>query len=121
MRYEFRYFLRRNRLDIYVCRSTKYAPYAGATLVIIKDDILGQVSRQIPSMLHYQVNLMIVCIIPRPLFCSVCIHAYTQWLKDLGGIAAVEEINDKKASLIYSEIDLNPLFNGFAKKKIAQI
>ena len=40
-----------------------------------------------------------------------------QWLKDLGGVAAIEEINDKKASLIYSEIDLNPLFNGYAKKE----
>jgi phosphoserine aminotransferase len=39
-----------------------------------------------------------------------------QWLKDLGGIAAIEEINEKKAKLIYSEIDLNPLFKGFADK-----
>jgi phosphoserine aminotransferase len=37
-----------------------------------------------------------------------------QWLKDLGGIAAIEEINNKKAKLIYSEIDLNPVFSGFA-------
>ena len=40
-----------------------------------------------------------------------------EWLKNLGGIAAIEEINEKKARLIYSEIDLNPLFKGFAKKE----
>ena len=40
-----------------------------------------------------------------------------QWLKNLGGIAAIEEINEKKASLIYSEIELNPVFSGFAKKE----
>ena len=39
-----------------------------------------------------------------------------QWLKDLGGIAAIEKENEKKAQLIYSEIDLNPLFVGFAAK-----
>jgi len=40
-----------------------------------------------------------------------------EWLKKLGGISAIEEINEKKATLIYSEIDLNPLFQGFAKKE----
>jgi phosphoserine aminotransferase len=39
-----------------------------------------------------------------------------EWLKKLGGIAAIEKENEKKAQLIYSEIDLNPLFNGFAAK-----
>ena len=39
-----------------------------------------------------------------------------EWLKNLGGIAAIEKENEKKAQLIYSEIDLNPLFNGFAAK-----
>ncbi|MBT8376494.1 MAG: aminotransferase class V-fold PLP-dependent enzyme, partial [Bacteroidia bacterium] len=40
-----------------------------------------------------------------------------QWLKDLGGIAAIEEENEKKSRMIYSEIDLNPLFKGFAVKE----
>jgi phosphoserine aminotransferase len=40
-----------------------------------------------------------------------------EWLKSLGGIAAIEKENEKKARLIYSEIDLNPLFKGFAVKE----
>ncbi len=36
-----------------------------------------------------------------------------EWLKDLGGIAEIEKINNAKAALLYSEIDENPLFNGF--------
>ncbi|NNK40887.1 MAG: aminotransferase class V-fold PLP-dependent enzyme, partial [Winogradskyella sp.] len=40
-----------------------------------------------------------------------------QWLKDLGGIAAIEEENEKKSRMNYSEIDLNPLFKGFAVKE----
>ena len=38
-------------------------------------------------------------------------------VKKLGGIAAIEKENEKKAQLIYSEIDLNPLFKGFAAKE----
>jgi phosphoserine aminotransferase len=38
-----------------------------------------------------------------------------QWLKNMGGIAAIEKINDAKAALIYGEIDRNPLFKGTAK------
>ena len=40
-----------------------------------------------------------------------------QWLKDLGGISAIEKINEKKANLIYSEIELNPVFSGYAAKE----
>ena len=51
-----------------------------------------------------------------PVF-SVYVSMLTlQWLKDLGGIEAIEKENEKKAQLIYSEIDLNPLFKGFASK-----
>jgi len=37
-----------------------------------------------------------------------------QWLKNLGGIAAIEKVNEAKANLLYTEIDRNPLFKGAA-------
>ena len=40
-----------------------------------------------------------------------------RWLKNKGGIAGIEEINEKKAALLYSEIDINPLFQGYAEKE----
>jgi phosphoserine aminotransferase len=40
-----------------------------------------------------------------------------EWLKNLGGIKAIEEVNDMKARVMYSEIDLNPLFKGFSVKE----
>ena len=40
-----------------------------------------------------------------------------RWLKNLGGIDKIQEQNEKKAKLIYSEIDINPLFKGFAEKE----
>ncbi|WP_299163235.1 3-phosphoserine/phosphohydroxythreonine transaminase [uncultured Eudoraea sp.] len=107
-----------SKFDLIYAGAQKNMGPAGTTLVIIKDDILGQVSRQIPSMLDYQVHLSKDSMYNTPSVFAVYVSMLTlQWLKDLGGIAAIEEINDKKASLIYSEIDLNPLFNGFAKKE----
>lgn len=91
---------------------------AGTTLVVVKEDILGKVSRKIPSMLDYQVHVAKDSMFNTPAVFPVYTSMLTlEWLKNLGGIPAIEEVNDKKAQLIYSEIDLNPVFEGFAKKE----
>ncbi|WP_109301339.1 3-phosphoserine/phosphohydroxythreonine transaminase [Aquimarina sp. AU474] len=91
---------------------------AGTTLVVVREDILGKIERQIPSMLDYQVHLNKGSMFNTPPVFPVYTSMLTlRWLKKLGGIEAIEELNEKKAKLIYSEIDLNPLFNGFAAKE----
>jgi len=91
---------------------------AGTTLVVVREDILGKVSRSIPSMLDYQVHIGKDSMFNTPPVFAVYTSMLTlEWLKNLGGISAIEEINDKKAQLIYSEIDLNPVFKGYAKKE----
>jgi len=91
---------------------------AGTTLVVIKEDVLGKVERQIPSMLDYQVHIGKGSMFNTPPVFAVYTSMLTlRWLKKLGGLEVIEELNDKKAKLIYSEIDLNPLFNGFAAKE----
>lgn len=91
---------------------------AGTTLIVVKDDILGKVSRTIPSMLDYQVHIDKESMFNTPAVFPVYVSMLTlEWLKNLGGIAAIEAINEKKAQLIYSEIDLNPVFEGFANKE----
>lgn len=88
---------------------------AGTTLVIIKEDILGKVSRQIPSMMDYATHISKSSMFNTPAVFSVYVSMLTlRWLKKLGGIPAIEEINERKATLLYSEIELNPLFKGFA-------
>ncbi len=88
---------------------------AGTTLIIVKEDILGKVSRQIPSMLDYQVHISKSSMFNTPPVFAVYTSMLTlRWIKKLGGISAMEERNEKKAKLLYSEIDLNPLFKGFA-------
>lgn len=91
---------------------------AGTTLVVVKEDILGKVSRKIPSMMDYKVHIDKGSMFNTPPVFAVYTSMLTlEWLKGLGGISAIEEENEKKASLMYSEIDLNPLFKGFSAKE----
>lgn len=91
---------------------------AGTTLVVIKEDILGKVSRAIPSMLNYKVHIDKESMFNTPAVFSVYVSMLTlEWLKDLGGISAIEKVNNRKAELLYNEIDRNPLFEGFVADK----
>ncbi len=106
------------QFDLIYAGAQKNMGPAGTTLVIVKEDILGKVSRKIPSMLDYKVHISKDSMFNTPSVFAVYTSMLTlEWLKNLGGIAAIEEINDKKAQLLYSEIDLNPVFDGFAKKE----
>ena len=88
---------------------------AGATIVIIKEDILGKVTREIPSMMNYQLMINKDSMFNTPPVFSIYVSLLTmKWLKNMGGIKAIEEINKTKAIVMYSEVDLNPLFKGFA-------
>ncbi|AUS04063.1 3-phosphoserine/phosphohydroxythreonine transaminase [Pseudotamlana carrageenivorans] len=91
---------------------------AGTTLVVVKDDILGKVSRDIPSILDYQLHIKAGSMYNTPPVFPVYTSMLTlEWLKGLGGIAGIEAENEKKSTVMYSEIDLNPLFKGFAAKE----
>lgn len=90
---------------------------AGTTLVIVREDILGKVSRKIPSMMDYKVQISKGSMFNTPpVFPVYSSMLNLQWLKNKGGIKSIEKENEKKARLMYSEIDLNPLFDGFAAK-----
>lgn len=90
---------------------------AGTTLVVIKEDVLGKVSRHIPSMMDYKIHMNKGSMFNTPPVFAVYTSMLTlQWLKNLGGIEAIEKENEKKARLMYSEIDLNPLFKGYSSK-----
>ena len=111
-----------SKFDLIYAGAQKNMGPAGTVLVVVKEDILGKVSRKIPSMCNYQVHIEKDSMFNTPAVFPVYVSMLTmQWLKDLGGIAAIEELNEKKANLIYSEIDLNPVFSGIAKKKTVLI
>ncbi|NOX45928.1 MAG: 3-phosphoserine/phosphohydroxythreonine transaminase [Chlorobi bacterium] len=86
---------------------------AGVTFIIIKNDILGKVDRAIPTMLNYQTHIDKGSMFNTPPVVPVYAALQTlKWLKDNGGIAAMEKKNIEKARLLYDEIDRNKLFVG---------
>ena len=106
------------QFDLIYAGAQKNMGPAGATLVIVKDEILGKTGRQIPSMLDYQIHIGKESMFNTPPVFAVYTSMLTlQWLIDLGGIAAIEKINEEKAALLYAEIDSNPAFIGFAAKE----
>lgn len=107
-----------SKFDMIYAGAQKNMGPAGTTLVVVKEDLLGKVSRKIPSMLDYKVHIGKDSMFNTPPVFPVYVSMLTlQWLKERGGISAIEEINTKKAQLLYSEIDLNPVFSGFANKE----
>ncbi len=106
-----------SKFDLIYAGAQKNMGPAGTTLVVVKESILGKTGRQIPSMLNYQVHISKDSMFNTPPVFPVYVSMLTlQWLKDLGGISAIEKINRAKADLLYSEIDNNPNFNGTANK-----
>ena len=106
------------KFDLIYAGAQKNMGPAGTTLVVIKEDILGKVSRKIPSVMDYKVHIDKSSMFNTPPVFAVYVSMLTlEWLKNLGGIPAIEKVNEMKARVIYSEIDLNPLFKGYSVKE----
>ena len=88
---------------------------AGVTFVIVKDEILGKVSRYMPTMVDYRTHIENGSMFNTPPVFPIFIMRETlRWLKKLGGVEKIYEINKAKAKLLYDEIDRNKIFKGTA-------
>ena len=107
-----------SKFDLIYAGAQKNLGPAGATIVIVKNSVLGKSSRNIPSMMNYQTHINKSSLYNTPPVFSVYVSLLNmRWLKSSGGIKRLEEINTKKAAILYSEIDINPLFKGHAKEE----
>jgi phosphoserine aminotransferase len=104
-----------SKFDIIYAGAQKNMGPAGATLVIVKDEILGKTGRKIPTMLDYNTHISKDSMFNTPPVFPIYVSMLTlEWLKNLGGVEAIEKMNQNKADLLYGEIDRNPLFEGTA-------
>ena len=88
---------------------------AGVTFFIVKKDLLGKVSRYIPTMLNLQTHIDGASMFNTPPVFSIYVMNETlRWLKEQGGVEAIQKINKAKAELLYGEIDRNSMFRGTA-------
>ena len=95
----------------------KNAGPAGVTVVIVKKSALGKVSRYIPTMLDYRTHLDKGSMFNTPPVFSILVMNETlKWLKSIGGVEAMQKINQQKADMLYAEIDRNSMFVGTAEK-----
>ena len=89
---------------------------AGVTFVIIKDDVLGRVQREIPTMLDYRTHIKKGSMFNTP----PVVPVYTalenlRWIKANGGVKAMAKLAKERADIVYGEIDRNKLFRGTVK------
>ncbi|MDR2853767.1 MAG: 3-phosphoserine/phosphohydroxythreonine transaminase, partial [Prevotellaceae bacterium] len=88
---------------------------AGVTFVIVKDEILGKMSRHIPTMLDYRTHINEGSMFNTPPVLPIYTAMETlRWLKGIGGMKEMEKRNIAKSDLLYNEIDRNRLFVGTA-------
>ena len=107
-----------SKFDLIYAGAQKNMGPAGATLVIVKDEILGNTGRNIPTMLDYNTHISKESMFNTPPVFPIYVSMLTlEWLKNKGGVSAIEKINQEKADLLYNEIDRNPLFKGAANKE----
>lgn len=86
---------------------------AGATFVLVKTDVLGQVDRPLPDMLNYQIHIKKDSMFNTPPVFPVYVALQTmKWYKELGGVKVLEKMNLDKAALIYDAIDSSKIFRG---------
>lgn len=86
---------------------------AGTTLVIARKDLLDKVTRTIPSMLQYTTHIENDSMYNTPPVYAIYVSMLTlKWIKEQGGLTAMEAHNQAKGDLFYNELDANPLFHG---------
>jgi phosphoserine aminotransferase len=100
-----------NRFDLIYAGAQKNIGAAGVNLVVVRKDILGHVSRPLPSMMDYREHIAAGSLLNTPPVFAIYVCMLTlRWLKHQGGIPGIEKINDRKAALLYNTLDSLPVF-----------
>jgi phosphoserine aminotransferase len=100
-----------NRFELIYAGAQKNIGAAGVNLVVVRKDILGKVDRALPTMMDYREHIAAGSLLNTPPVFAIYVCMLTlRWLKQQGGIPAIEKINDKKAALLYDTLDSLPIF-----------
>ncbi len=107
-----------NKFDIIYAGAQKNMGAAGVNLVVVNKNVLGKVTRALPTILDYRNHIKEGSMLNTPPVFAVYVAMLTlRWLKNLGGVAAIERINNAKAELFYSTLDSLPIFKGIVAKE----
>ena len=107
-----------SKFGIYWAGAQKNIGPAGLTIVIIREDLIGNAPENCPVMLDYKVHADNNSLYNTPpTYCIYFAGKVFKYLKKMGGIAAMEELNKKKANLLYDYIDSSKLYNSPVQKE----
>jgi phosphoserine aminotransferase len=108
-----------NKFGLIYAGAQKNIGAAGVNLVVVDKNMLGKVSRKIPTMMDYRVHIENGSMLNTPPVFAIYICMLTlRWLKAKGGVAAIEGDNIRKAALLYDTIDAYPeVFTGTVAKE----
>jgi phosphoserine aminotransferase len=107
-----------SRFDFIYAGAQKNVGAAGVNLVVVNKNILGKVSRPIPTIMDYRNHIEAGSLLNTPPVFAVYVCMLTlRWLKKRGGVAAAEKTNNEKAKLFYTTLDTLPIFKGPVAKE----
>ena len=91
---------------------------AGLTIAIIREDLLGKARDITPTMLNYQIHADNNSLYNTPPCYTIYIcKLVLEWIKNLGGLEKMKELNEAKAKMLYDFLDNSKLFKGTVKKE----
>lgn len=100
-----------NRFGLIYAGAQKNIGAAGVNLVVVDPALLGKTGRSIPSMLDYQKHIENGSMLNTPPVFAIYVCLLTlRWVKQSGGIAAMQSTNERKAGLLYKTLEANPVF-----------
>jgi phosphoserine aminotransferase len=85
---------------------------AGMAIVIVREDLLGNAMESTPVMFNYEIHANAGSRYNTPACFAIYMAGKVfEWLLDLGGVSAIEEVNQEKASWLYDFLDNSKIFN----------
>jgi phosphoserine aminotransferase len=107
-----------NKFDLIYAGAQKNIGAAGVNVVVVNKNILGKVSRQLPTMMDYRNHIEANSLLNTPPVFAIYVCMLTlRWLKNNGGIAFAEKRNEAKAKLFYETIDNSSIYKGTVAKE----
>jgi phosphoserine aminotransferase len=107
-----------SKFDLIYAGAQKNLGTAGVNLIILNKNILGKISRVIPSIMDYRNHIEAGSLLNTPPVFAVYVSLLTlRWLKKQGGVKTMEKLNNEKAGLFYTTLDNLPLFKAPVAKE----
>ena len=106
-----------SKYDIIYGGAQKNVSPAGVTFAIVKTDALGKVDREIPTMLKYETHVKKGSMFNTPPVLPIYSALQTlKWYKSLGGVKALQKMDEEKAAVLYDAIDSSKMFVGTVRE-----